>query len=348
MASETVQVVCAGDRFITPEVLADALRAEVPGATTTTTASAWPDVPFGDIDGVREAAGDPAELAGILADAEVLLTHLAPVTAEVIAAAPRLRLIGSVRGGPVNVDVAAATARGIPVAYLPGRNLEAAAEYTVGMMLAVTRHIGAGARQLARGEWDGSWFRADRIGPELQSATVGLIGLGAIGARVAEILQGFGSTVLGHDPFADEDSIRRRGIEPVGFEELLERSDIVSLHARLTPDTRAMMDVAAFSHLRPGSYFVNTARGELVDTAALRDAVLSGRLAGAACDVFDPEPPAPDDPLLAALEMVATPHLAGGSREVATHSAQRLARAVRGFLAGEGLEHCANPEVLGS
>ena len=344
--TDPVLVVCAGDRFITDDVLAAAVRAELPDARTVTVRSAWPDVPFGDVDGVREAAGDPAELAALVADADVLVTHLAPVTASVIAAAGRLRLIGSVRGGPVNVDVDAATARGIPVAYLPGRNLEAAAEYTIGMMLAVTRHIGAGARQLAAGEWDGSWFRADRIGPELQRATVGLVGLGAIGHRVAELLQGFGATVLGHDPFADAAGLHRAGIEAVGLDELLGRSDIVSLHARLTPGTRRMMDAAAFGAMRPGSYFVNTARGELVDTDALREAVLSGHLAGVACDVFDPEPPAPDDPLLAALEVVATPHLAGGSREVATGSAQRLARAVRGFLAGEGLPHCANPETL--
>lgn len=340
------RVLCAGDHFITSSTLADAITGVLPGVEVVRHDSAWPQEPFGAVDGVREAAGDPAEIAALVADVDVLVTHLAPVTAAVFEAAPRLRVVGSVRGGPVNIDVAAATAHGVPVAYLPGRNLGAVAEFVLGVMITGTRNIGAGARQLAGGTWDGSWFSFERTGPELRAATVGLIGFGAIGARVAELLQAFGSTVLAHDPYADPAAVAATGAELVELDELYARSDVVSVHARLTDTTRKMVDAGAFAAMKPGVFFVNTARGELVDYDALRAALDSGQVGGAALDVFDPEPPAADDPLLAHLSVLATPHLAGGSRQVAVESATKVAAAVAGFLADGALVHCANPATL--
>lgn len=341
-----LRVLCAGDRFITAGTLASAVRTELGAVEVIEWSSAWPDEPFGQVEGVREAAGDPAGLAAAAAGAKVLLTHLAPVTESVLGAAGGLRIVGVTRGGPVNVDLAAATAGGVPVAYLPGRNLGAVAEFAIGAMIALTRNIVPASRSLADGRWDGGYFRYPRCGPELRSATVGLVGLGAVGLRVAELLRGFGSSVLAHDPYADPAVARGAGVELVELPGLLARSDIVSVHARLTDATRGLFGPQAFAAMKDGAYFVNTARGELVDQTALAAALESGRLGGAALDVFSPEPPDPADPLLRRPDVIGTPHLAGASRQVAQESAAKVAAAVARYLRTGELEHCANPEVL--
>ena len=341
-----LRVLCAGDRFITAETLAAAVRTALgPDIEVVTCSSAWPDEPFGAVDGVREAAGDPAELAAAAADCDVLVTHLAPVTRAVLAGG-RLRLVGVTRGGPVNVDLDAATAAGVPVAFLPGRNLGAVAEFTIGVMIALTRNIAPSSRTLADGRWDGSYFRFEKCGPELRAATVGLVGLGAVGLRVAELLRAFGSTVLAHDPYADPAVAGAAGVELVDLAGLLGRSDVVSVHARLTDDTRGLFGTGTFAAMKPGAYFVNTARGELVDQAALTAALESGHLGGAALDVFSPEPPDPADPLPARPDVIGTPHLAGSSRQVAEESAAKVAAAVARYLDTGELEHCANPDAL--
>jgi D-3-phosphoglycerate dehydrogenase len=308
----------------------------------------WPDQPFGPVDGVREASGDPAAVARLVADADVLLTHLGPVPARVFQEARHLRVVGVTRGGPVNVDLDAATGAGVPVVYLPGRNLEAVAEYTVGLMIALPRAVPRSSRALRDGRWDASYFRYELTGPELAAATVGVIGAGAVGRRVADLVAAFGSRVLVHDPYVEADTLRAAGFHPVSFEQLLAGSDIVTVHARLTDSTRRMFDAAAFRAMRPGAWFVNTARGELVDQHALLGAIEDGHVAGAALDVFDPEPPQPDDPLLQRPEVLATPHLAGASREVATGSAARVAREVAHYLRTGEIEHCANPGWSGA
>jgi D-3-phosphoglycerate dehydrogenase len=339
-----MRVLCAGDLFITAEAIA-AAASEIfgEGTETVTYQTRWPDEPFGQVDGVREASGDPAALAALARDVDVLLTHLAPVSRTVLGAADRLRVVGITRGGPVNADLDVATDRGVPVVYLPGRNLGAVAEFTVGSMIAVMRGIVPASRTLAEGSWDASWFRFESTGPELRACTVGLVGLGAVGLRVAELLAAFGSRVVAHDPYADQAAARAAEVELLGLDELLAISDVVSVHARLTSDTRHMFDESAFGRMRTGAYFVNTARGELVDETALLAALDSGRLAGAALDVHDPEPPRPDDPLVGRPDLVGTPHLAGASRQVALESVRRVAEEVASFLRDDQLEHCANP-----
>lgn len=340
----TLRIACIGDLFIRAEALATAAR-EAFGTDVECSLyeSRWPDEPFGEVEGVREAAGDAAEVARAAADAAVLLTHLGPVTRSVFAAAPTLSVVGITRGGPVNVDLVAAAEYGVPVVYLPGRNLGAVAEFTVGVMIALTRNVSAASRDLAAGSWDARWFRDELTGPELRTATVGLVGLGAVGLRVAELLRGFGSTVLAHDPFADPAAAAAAGVRLVDLDELLAASDLVSVHARLTADTRKMFDAGAFARMKPGSRFVNTARGELVDRQALLDALESGHLRGAALDVFDPEPPERGDPLVARPDVIATPHLAGASKQVSSESVVRVAAEVAHFLATGELDHCANP-----
>ena len=342
-----MKVVCAGDLFIGPGLLADAARSAIgPDIDVVEYETAWPDEPFGDVDGVREATGDPGELAKLAVDADVLLTHLAPVSATVLRAASRLRIVGITRGGPVNADLAVATECRVPIAFLPGRNLGAVAEFTIGMMIALPRGIANSSSEMARGKWGSQYFRRDHAGIELRAATVGLIGLGAVGLRVADLLRAFGARVLGVDPYADADQAAAHGVELVDLEHLLAYSDIVSLHARLTDSTRRMIDADALGRMKAGAYLVNTARGELVDQAALAAALDSGRLAGAALDVFDPEPPVPGDPIVARPNVIATSHLAGASIQVATESAQRVAREVAQYLQTGVLAHCANPEAL--
>lgn len=345
----TLSILCAGDAFITADELAAQCRSQLAAfgeLDLRLHSSSWPDQPFGDVDGVREAAGDPAELAELAAGAQVLITHLAPITAAVIRAAPELRVIGSTRGGPVNIDLAAATAAGVPVAFLPGRNLSAAAEFAVGLMIAVTRNIGAGSRGLAGGVWDGKYFRYELAGPEIGASTIGLIGFGAIGAHVTRLLLAFGARVLVFDPYADPARLAASGAISSSLDELLAASDIVSMHARLTPETTGMADAGFFGRMKSGAFFVNNARGELVVTADLTDALRSGQLAGAALDVFDPEPPPPDHPLLVMERVVATPHLAGSSRQVAQFSAATVVGQVAQYLRSGTLDHCANPEAL--
>ena len=339
-------VVCAGDRFIGFDALAEAVTHRLGEAEVRAWDSPWPDVPFRDVDGVREAAGDPRELAALVPGAEVVLTHLAPVTASVLAAGTDLRVVGVTRGGPVNVDLAAATGAGVPVLYLPGRNLNAVAEFVIGVIIASCRGVAPSSRQLADGQWDGGWFRRDRNGPELAACTVGLVGLGAIGSRVARLLGAFGSRVLATDPFADPAAAQAAGVRLVELPELLAQSDVVSLHARLTPETRHLFGAETLARMRPGARLVNTARGELVDRSALLDALERGHLGGVALDVFDPEPPAPDDPLLRRPDVLATPHLAGASQQVAIESVRRIVDAVATYLQDGTAEHCANPEVL--
>lgn len=351
-AAQPARIVCAGDEFISSELLAAAVTRCVEdsgaGAAELVCLDAdWPTEPYGSVDGVREAAGDATALADATAGAVALVTHLAPVTAKVLdAGSDSLRVVGITRGGPVNVDVGAATRLGIPVAYLPGRNLGAVAEFCLGTMICAMRGLPDAARGLAAGRWDATGFRYRRTGLELRAATVGLVGLGAVGLRVAQLLRAFGSTVLAHDPYADEQAAAALGVRRVPLAVLLESSDVVSLHARLSEQTRGMFDTAAFAAMKQGALFVNTARGELVDHGALDRALESGHLRGAVLDVFDPEPPSPDDPLPGRPGVLATPHLAGASRQVAEESADRIAAEVARVLSGGRPEHCANPDVL--
>lgn len=341
--SQGPRVLCAGDRFISAgSLVRGATEAFGPHTSTVTHESKWPDEPFGPAEGVREAAGDPTELAALAAGATVILTHLAPITAAVFEAAPDLRVVGVTRGGPVNVDLEAATRVGVPVIFLPGRNLGAVAEFVLGAMISLTRNINIASREMAGGIWDARFYRYELTGPELRGATVGLIGLGAVGSRIAQLLAAFGSRVVAYDPYADPAAAAAVGATLLSFGEVLAESDIVSVHARLTDDTRGMFSTAAFAAMKPGARFVNTARGELVDQAALLDALESGRLGGAALDVFSPEPPDPADPLLSRPDVILTPHLAGASQQVALESVQRVAAEVAQFLSDGVLQHCAN------
>lgn len=343
-----MHVLCAGDEFIAPTMLQEAVRSELAGEDLefTTHTSRWPSEPWYATGEIAEAAGAEDEIVEAIQGVDVLVTHLAPVTERVLAAADRLRLVATPRGGPTNVDLDAATRHGVAVVNLPGRNARAVAEFTVGILIAGQRNIARSHARMREGEWTGDLYRYDEAGPELAGQTVGLVGLGQVGTRVADLLRAFGVRLLASDPYIDPDVATERGVRLVGLDELVESSDIISLHARLTPETRRMIDEKVLDRVRPGTYLVNTARGDLVDHDALVEALRSGRLSGAALDVYAEEPPATDDPLRTMPQVVAVSHLAGASRDVAHRGARRIAADVGRFVAGRPLEHCLNPEVL--
>lgn len=344
----TVTVLAAGDDFVLPRLLSaalyDALPPEAGAIEVRELSLPWPHVPFGDVGEVHEASGDEDELIAALDGAQACVTQMAPLTRRVLESAPDLQLFAVGRGGPVNVNLQAATEQGVRVTFAPGRNATATAEYSIGLLLAAARRIPATHAAVQRGEWPSSLYAYDAVGIELEGATVGLVGAGAIGSRVARILRAFGSTVLVHDPYADPASLD--DVKMVEMDELLKVSDVVSLHARLTDDTRGMIDGPALARMRQGAVLVNCARGGLVDHPALADALRSGHLAGAGLDVFDVEPLPEDHPLRGAPGVVTTPHLAGASRAVAHRAADMVAEEARRHLAGEPPAHLANPAVL--
>src|SRR3954451_8982080 len=266
-----MRILVAGDHFVTPGLVAAALRERLgDGPAITTLTSAWPYQPFGKIGEVDEACGDEDELIAALAGVEVAVTQMHPFTAKALAAADALRLIVCTRGGPVNVNLAAAAERGVEVRSTPGRNAPAAAEHTLALMLAALRRLPDVHATIRAGEWRSDLYALGAAGRELSGTTVGLIGYGAIGARVARILAAFDASVVVYDPYAAPGT----AVEKVStLDELLERSAVVSLHARLTAETHHLVDAAALARMPRGAVLVNTARGGLVDDDAVAGAL---------------------------------------------------------------------------
>ena len=266
----------------------------------------------------------------------LLVTEIEVVDAEVLAALPDLRLVATARGGPVNVDLAACARRGVPVVFTPARNADSVADFVLGVVLSLSRGIATSERHL-RGT---GWHVGEELpylhfrGRELSGLVLGLVGLGAIGRRVAQRARdGFGMRVLHTDPYVD-------GSLPL--EELLAESDVVSLHCPRTPATRGLLDAAALARMRPGALLVNTAGGDIVDEDALVQALRSGRLRGAALDVFAAEPLPRDSPLLSAPNLLLTPHLAGAAVDVVRHHTDMICADVERWHRGEPLVHAAD------
>ncbi|MEA2782969.1 MAG: D-3-phosphoglycerate dehydrogenase / 2-oxoglutarate reductase [Rhodospirillaceae bacterium] len=337
------RIAVIGDRFMKPEAFVAALESIVGGeADLRSLELAWPDEPMrhgyvdGGIPGLKEYQGDPDEIVGFLDGAEILVNHLAPITGGMLDRLPNLRFIAVSRGGPVNIDMAACRQRGVTVVNTPGRNASAVAEFTIGAILAETRLIRAGHEALRRGEWRGDLYRADRTGSELSELTVGLIGYGLIGTRVVRLLKPFGCRILVADPYQTLDSADAAdGVMQVDLDRLLSESDVVSLHARVTEETKGFLGRAQFARMKRGAYFINTARGPMVNYEDLHAALESGHLRGAMLETFWLEPPPPDAPLLKLENVTLTPHIAGASTTTVKIAARMAAEEVRRYLAGE-------------
>jgi phosphoglycerate dehydrogenase-like enzyme len=278
---------------------------------------------------------DKAGFDAAMAEAEVLWHVLKPVTAAVIAAAPRLRLIQKLGVGVNTIDLEAARAAGVAVANMPGTNSAAVAEMALALMLAALRRLLDFDQLTRRGDgWRPDAAILDSVG-EIGGRVVGLVGFGDSARRLAPVLAALGARVVYTARAAKPDV----AFEFLAMDELLAIADIVSLHAPLTAATTHLIDAAALARMKPGAILINTARGGLVDEAALVAALRSGRLRAAGLDVFDPEPPAPDNPLFALPQVVLSPHLAWLTPETLARSLAVAVENVRRLESGDPLLH---------
>jgi D-3-phosphoglycerate dehydrogenase len=287
----------------------------------------------------------PEELRKIIGEYDALIVRSETrVTADLIAAGERLRVIGRAGTGVDNIDVPAATQRGIVVMNAAGGNSVTTAEHTIALLMAMARRIPQAAAKLKAGKWDKKSF----MGTELNTKTLGIIGLGNIGRIVASRGQGLGMKVIAYDPFLTRDAAQRSGVEMVTLDELFSRSDFITVHTPLTDETRGIIGQAAFAKMKDGVRIINCARGGLVDENALVAAIRSGKVAGAALDVFVEEPPPAEHPLLGLDEVVVTPHLGASTTEAQESVAVTIAEQVAAYLLNGSIGGAVNvPAVSG-
>jgi D-3-phosphoglycerate dehydrogenase len=279
-----------------------------------------------------------ADLTADIADADAIVVRSATkVTRDLIAAAPQLRAIARAGTGVDNVDVAAASGRGIVVMNAPGANSISVAELTMALLLALARKIPAADASMKQGKWDKKSF----LGEEVRGKTLGLAGLGRIGQEVARRARAFEMTIIAHDPFISASVARDLHIELVSLDELCRRADYLSLHMPTTPETRHLFNAARFAACRKGLRIINTARGELIDETALADAVESGQIGGAGLDVFQDEP-TKDHRLQKLPQVVASPHIAASTREGQELVGVETATALRDFLKSGVIRNAVN------
>ncbi len=272
---------------------------------------------------------NPREYTQHLANAEALLVRSAVrVTEWVIKQAPKLRVIGRAGAAVDNVDLAAATAAGVLVMNTPGGNAASAAEHTIALMLSMARHIPQANASTKAGKWEYRKF----LGSELRGKTLGVIGLGSVGREVVKRARAFEMRVVAHDPYVTPQLAKDAGVELVPLADLYQRSDYLTVHVSLTAETHNILNKEAFAQMKRGARIVNCARGELVDEAALLEALQSGQLAGAALDVFEEEPAGPGNPLFAIDTLLATPHIGGATEEAQEIVGLRIAEQVVEYL----------------
>lgn len=286
----------------------------------------------------------PAELARDLAEADALIVRSATIVdARLIADAPRLRVIARAGTGVDNVDVAAATSRGVVVMNSPGANSVSVAEHALALMLALARAVPAADAAMKRGVWD----KKRLTGAELRGKTLGVVGFGRIGQEVAARARAFGMEVVAHDPFISEQIASGVGVELLPLDTLCARADYLTLHVPATVETRHLLDANRLARCRPGVRIVNTARGELIDETALAQAIERGHVAGAGLDVFQTEPP-PDGRLTKLPQVVATPHIAASTVEAQELVGTETAMNVRDFLRDGIIRNAVNFPALPS
>ncbi len=337
-----VKILVAGDRFILPDILLEALSRHVPDADTVVVKGEWPVSPFVRIGEVDEAEGDEDDLIAALDGCQVAFVHASPFTEKVIAAvAPGLELITVGRGGPVNINVPAATAHGVKVSNAPGRNATATAEHSVAMILAAVRQLVDRHNELVSGQWRADYYCYENVAPEVRGSTVGLIGYGAVGSKVASTLDAMGASVLAYDPYVTRQAMPHAE-KLDDLDDLLRRSSILTLHPRLNDETRGMIGAEQIALLPQGAILVNCARPPILDYDALCDALDSGHLYAAACDVLPAEPLPPEHRLLHTERLIVTPHLAGASRQSAHLAAELGAADIARYLAGQPLRFALN------
>ncbi len=282
---------------------------------------------------ISEYQGDPAAMSAMIGDAQVLLVHAAPVTADLLDAHPSIRLVACARGNPLNVDLAAAAARNVTVLNTPAKNADSVADLTMAFAHLLFRGIIPATRWLAgeadRGQrhLDSTFVGGQWMAREPRGATIGIIGLGAIGRRVADQAAFYGMNVVACDPYLSDDP------RLVSLDELLAQSDLITLHAKVTSENHHLISAEAIARMKPGAFIVNTARQTLVDERALLDALITGHIGGAALDVCEPDGHWPE--LARHPRVVVTPHLGGATAQTQERALAMLTADIRRFLAGE-------------
>jgi D-3-phosphoglycerate dehydrogenase / 2-oxoglutarate reductase len=275
----------------------------------------------------------PEDLLVVIKDYDAIIVRSrTKVTARVFAAASRLKVVGRAGVGVDNIDLEAAKAHGVTVVNAPTSTSLAVAELTLGLMLALAREI----PRADSGMKQGKWLKKELAGIELYGKTLGILGMGRIGAEVAARALAFGMSVLGYDPLIPAEEISRRGAEPVSLDEIYARSDFISLHLPLTGETRSMVNEQAFGRMKRGVRLLCAARGGIIDEAALLAALESGQVAGAALDVFATEPPGATD-LIKHPKVIATPHIGAQTAEAQSRAAEDIANEVLAALNGDPL-----------
>jgi D-3-phosphoglycerate dehydrogenase / 2-oxoglutarate reductase len=351
---DRLRTVVIGDALLPAEVITAGL-ADLDDNLEVTSVLTWGPPDEAEIDRMAlrlesdgpEAEDPPKELLPHLAEAEALVVHYCPVSASILARAPRLRVLATCRAGTENLAVDEAVDRGVLVVHVVGRTTEAVSDFAVGLLLAEARNIARAHRRLVEGGWD-KRFPNSAFTPELEAKTVGVVGFGQVGAAVARKLQGFRVRLLGHDPFVADEKIRAGGADSVALDRLLGESDFVTLHARPQPGAPPLIGRRELGLMKPTAFLINTARAALVDTDTLIDALRTGVIAGAALDVHDREPLGPDHPLLGLDNVTLTPHLASSTKECTDKSPRLLAGDLRLLFEGGRPRHALNPELVGT
>lgn len=287
----------------------------------------------------------PEELLKAVADCEGLVVRSeTKVTAGVMDAARNLRVIGRAGVGVDNIDVPGATARGIVVMNAPDGNTITTAEHTFALLIALARNVPQADISLKASKWERKKF----IGAELQGKTLGIVGLGRVGRAVASRARGFGMKIVAHDPFIAAEQVRELEIESASLDEVFSRADFLTVHTPLKNETRGIVGREAFAKMKTGARVINCARGGLVDEAALYEAITSGKIAGAALDVFEQEPPPADNPLLGLNQVIVTPHLGASTTEAQEGVAFTVAEQMRDYLLSGALRGAVNVPALGA
>lgn len=335
-----------GDRFMKSEIFEEVIKKKLSDHVISFTKKdvEWPDGPFhndygkGHFSNIKEYFGNEDDVINTVKDNEILITDLAPITENIINKIPNLKFIGVSRGGPVNIDIEACKKNNITVVNAPGRNASAVAEFTIASILSETRLVTKGHQSMVNGEWRGDLYRFDITGRELSELTIGLVGYSHIGKRVRDLLLPFGCKIIFSDPFVEEDEIdKKNNIERVTKEDLILRSDVISIHARVTKETEKFFSENEFSKMKKGSYFINTARGPLVDYDALIKYLKNQHLGGAALDTFDIEPLPKDHPLRRLNNVTLSPHIAGASIKTVYYAAEVIAEDLKNYIENKEL-----------
>jgi len=291
--------------------------------------------------GLPDATRFEEKLVSYLPSAEGLFTLLTiPIFEDILEQAPFLRVISNMAVGVDNIDTAACTRRGIPVGYTPGVLTDSTADLTFALLLSMARNIPQSSQDARLGRWK-TWLPAGWLGIELNGSILGVLGMGKIGKAVAIRAQAFGMKIIYTDPSEQEIT----GAQRVSLEDLFRSSDILTIHAPLTPDTRGLVNAKTLSTMKPTSILINASRGPLVDTNALSDALRTNKIAAAALDVTDPEPLPPSHPLYALPNILIVPHIGSATQHTRKMMAQLACENLLAGLHGERLPHCINPEV---